>query len=84
MTRLTRTTRHRRPRARWPRRLAVATFVLALATIGFAATVASLASLAVPSPAAPTVTTTAPGHVPTPAGLPVPEPEASSRAGGGR
>jgi hypothetical protein len=78
---MTRPTLHTR-RARLPRRLAVAAFVLALAMVGFAATVASLASLAVPSPAAPTVTT-APGDVPTPAGLPVPEPVASS-VGGGR
>jgi hypothetical protein len=79
---MTRPTLHTR-RARWPRRLAVAAFVLALAMVGFAATVASLVSLAVPSPAAPTVTTIAPGYVPTPAGLPVPEPVASS-VGGGR
>jgi hypothetical protein len=56
------------PGARWPRRLAAAAFVLALATVGFAATVASLASLAVPSPATPTTIT-------IPAG---------SSAGGGR
>jgi hypothetical protein len=45
------------PDARWPRRLAVAAFLLALAMVGFAATVASLASLAVPSPATPTTIT---------------------------
>ena len=77
MTRPTRTTRHggHVPAARWPRRLAVAAFVLALAMVGFAATVASLASLAVPSPAAPTVTTS---YIPVPAHPPV------TSSGGGR
>ena len=72
---MTRTTRHdpRRPAARWPRRLAVVAFAFALALVGFAATVAGLASLAVPSPAMPTVTTVV--DVPGP---PVPSP------GGGR
>jgi hypothetical protein len=71
-------TRHGRPAARWPRRLAVVAFALALATIGFAATVASLASLVVPSPATPTVTTTV-VSVPGPPG-----PPATSSPGGGR
>jgi hypothetical protein len=66
------------------RRLAAAAFVLALATVAFAATVASLSGLAAPAPApaAPTVTTIAavPAYVPVPAG-----PPATSRtAGGGR
>ena len=65
------------------RRLAVAAFVLALATVAFAATVASLSGLAAPAPApaAPTVTTIAavPAYVPVPAGAP-----ATSRTGGGR
>jgi hypothetical protein len=68
-------TRHGRPAARWPRRLAVVAFALALATIGFAATVASLV---VPSPATPTVTTTV-VSVPGPPG-----PPATSSPGGGR
>jgi hypothetical protein len=77
MTRATHSTRHDPavPAARWPRRLAAAAFVLALAVVGFAATVASLASLAVPSPAAPTVTTLY---------LPVPTDPSVTRPGGGR
>ncbi len=66
------------------RRLAAVAFVLALATVAFAATVASLSGLAVPAPAAPTGTTTAPRYVPVPAGLPAAAPATSSRAGGGR
>jgi hypothetical protein len=73
MTRSIRTTRHSRPGTRWPRRLGAIAFVLALVTVGFAATVASLA---VPSPATPTVTTIA--YVPVPAGPPV------TSSGGGR
>jgi hypothetical protein len=68
------------PRRRVGRWLAAAAFVLALATVAFAATVASLAGLAGPAPAVPTVTTTAgPAYVPSPAG-----PPATSRTGGGR
>ena len=70
MTRPPRPTRHRRPAAKWSRRLAAVAFVLALAVVGFAATVASLASLAVPAPAAPTVTT----YLPVPAEPPVTSP----------
>jgi hypothetical protein len=66
----------RRRRGRW---LAAGAFVLALATVAFAATVASLAGLAVPAPATPTTVTAPAGYVPVPAGLPAP-----SSAGGGR
>ena len=61
------------------RRLAVAAFVLALATVAFAATVASLSGLAAPAPATPTTVTAPAGYVPVPAGPPAP-----SSAGGGR
>lgn len=65
---------------RWPRWLALAGFVLALAVVAFAATVAGLTSLAVPAPATST-TIAAPtaGYVPVPAGT---EPAASSSGGG--
>jgi hypothetical protein len=78
MTRPTRTTHHDPPvpAARWPRRLAAVAFALALATVAFAATVASLTSLAVPSPAAPTVTIIV--DLPDPAAPP------SATSGGGR
>jgi hypothetical protein len=46
---------HRAP-SRAGRRLAAVAFLLALAAVAFAATVASLSGLAAPSPAAPTVT----------------------------
>ncbi len=67
------------------RRLAAVAFVLALATVAFAATVASLSGLAAPAPApaAPTTATVAPAYVPVPAGLPAAAP-ATSRTGGGR
>src|SRR6266540_4127246 len=65
--------------SRWPRRLTVTAFVLALAAVAFAATVAGLSSLAVPAPATPTTITAPPAYVPIPAG-----PPATSRAGGGR
>jgi hypothetical protein len=72
---MTRTTRHHQLEARWPRRLAAVAFILALALVGFAATVASLASLAVPAPATPTVTTVY---------LPVPATPPTASPGGGR
>ncbi len=65
--------------SRWPRRLTATAFVLALAAVAFAATVAGLSSLAVPAPATPT-TATAPGYVPVPAG----PPPAEGQPGGGR
>jgi hypothetical protein len=67
---------HGRPRIRWPRRLAAVAFALALATVAFAATVASLAGLTVPPPAAPTATTTV--------YLPVPTSPTPASVGGGR
>jgi hypothetical protein len=71
---MTRTTRHHRPEARWPRRLVAVAFILALALVGFAATVASLASLTVPTPATPTVTTV---YLPVPAEPPTASPGGS-------
>jgi hypothetical protein len=77
MTRTTRTGRPdpHLPAARWPRRLAAVAFAMALATVAFAATVASRASLAVPAPPTPTVTTV---YLPVPAAPPTASP------GGGR
>ncbi len=69
------------PRRRAGRRLAAAAFVLALATVAFAATVASLSGLATPAPATPT-TVTAPGYVPVPAGPPFAARSTSSTGGG--
>jgi hypothetical protein len=65
--------------SRWPRWLTITAFVLALAAVAFAATVAGLSSLAVPAPATPTTVTAPSGYVPVPAG-----PPARSKTGGGR